>query len=260
MAGMSGDTKHIAFIAFDKKKVAVDDLSGFQPITGADDFLFRPLDGLELRVAGDPGGTLEVALNYEELARKDDFWPAAADKWDRKLVPLRNHQPSKEKVMAFMRFGSGLIASGNLTNQEWTFPKDNDPTNMTTPRKFAREVIYSKVPTTEAGLKIDLSDLETQKEMGSLLFSPLPAAGDEPLTIFIGNNTDLDMQNVVFRKQPRNASLGAHFAFLNRVAKDLGDGPIPRPVKPIGATEEDDPPGSGTDGYCGPDNGNGRKG
>jgi hypothetical protein len=255
---------HIAFIAFDMHQVAVSDVTKFKAVPGAPTFLYCPLDGVELKVDGDPGGELEINPNYADVVRKDDFWPAARDQWNRAFVPEPGlHQPKKDAVVAFMRFGSGTIERGNLTSQEWQFPINNDAARFGVHKgRFAREVIYGRVPTVENGVNVILSDVETGEEQGRLRFTLLTPSDDGKLTLFVGNNTEKDIANVVNRIQPQNAARGTHFLFLNRIAHpSFGEGPVPEPIVVEGlAGLAGELPGSGTDGYCGPDTGNGKKG
>lgn len=252
--------EHIPFLAYDKSTTEV--ISGkdadWQPIADTN-YLYVPLSGVELSIAEDDRkGPFVVDGSYDnKVVKKDDYWPAAKDQWNRAYVPERSNKPKSMVVAGFMRFHTGHIRAGKTTNQEWKFKVDGKSSSVHQQR-FAFDVVYSKVPHGEGRITI----LETCLECGHLKHSHKfhPKVSGEKVTLFVGNNMQHDMKYAVMRRQAPNPAIGKHFVFINKIADatmGLGDGPIPEPDIPViegGIPNEEE--SSGTDGYCGPANGN----
>jgi hypothetical protein len=263
----SPEVKHIAFIAFNSDDVTVDPPTDFIPVKGAENFQYLPLDGVELKIKDDTDGNLLIDPNYSQVACKDAFWPGAIDKWDRHFVPAPRVgkaclQPSKSAVTVFMRFGSGKIAAGKSTSEKWRFLIDDDVQRNefyggVAGTNFAREVVYSDIRN-RGSVTIVVSDIESGAPATTPERTFKPKDGRTQMMLFIGNNVEPDIANVVLRKDVETASQGDHFIYLNRIAGVSSVGPLPKRVSgtPV-AGVKGETPGGGQNGYCGPDNGNG---
>ncbi len=252
---------HVPFIAFNRKLVKVTGNKGFKRVPGAADFSYLTLDGVELTIAEDFGATLSIAPSYHQLvAKKDNYWPKAKNSWNRDFVPKRGRKPNKNAVAAYLRFGSGEIAAGKQLDQEWIFPVDDNPSKHHK-RRFARDVVYRKVPSGDGIVTVVLTAMDTGELVRELRFARSKSSKAK-VTLFIGNNTIDDMKNAVTRQQGDSPEEGKHFRFLNRIAHRMGDGPIPAPTQreatPLAVDQPvQDQDSGGSDGYCGPINGNG---
>jgi hypothetical protein len=244
------DHEHVSFLAFDKTQVKVDNAAEFQPVANAPDFLFLRLDGVELTIESNPPAPPVVLDSYNDVVRKDDYWPEAKNQWDRNYVPLRGNQPKKSAVTAFMRLGRGTLGANRRSAVVAEFPKLKGGKLV---GNFADEVVYADFPHTGDDVVINLKDLETRTFMRKLTFSPVSAAVPK-LVLSIGNQLAGDMDDAVRRSVSRAIEHGHHFAFLNAIS-GLPNGPIPTPL-PL-PTAIPGGGGGGTGGLCGPGHGNG---
>ncbi|MGZ8729819.1 MAG: hypothetical protein ACXW5U_13405 [Thermoanaerobaculia bacterium] len=256
---------HIPFIAYDSSKVRAEASDGieFKAVDHDDarDFRYLELRGVELSILEDPRtGPLDVRRSYDNLVvKKDDYWPAAKDRWNRAYVPDPGEKPRDTAVSAYMRLYTGTIHAGEKTNQEWSFPVDGEAAERHE-RRFAFDVVYADVPNAHGGVTIVVTCLDCGHLIRTLSFTP--RRGHEAhWQIFIGNNAADDLANALNRRQGENPARGRHFAFLNRIADatlGLGVGPLPDPIEEgiVPSEEGKEEPGGGSDGYCGPLNGN----
>jgi hypothetical protein len=254
---------HIAFLAFRKADVQVDDPAGFQDVLPTGEYSYVALDGKELVIEGNLPGVPSVDPSYGNVVRKDDYWPEARDDWNRDYVPARGGRPKKSAVKAYLRFGAGLISADRISAVEWEFPMLNGGVHR---GHFAEEVIYSGFSHSPETVEITLVDLpdgrgdgdERRAASRTLRFSQRPGATARRLTLFVGNLMARDMEVAVRRQVTTRLSTttGDHFKYLNRVAaRRQGDGPLP-----VGKNPPDDGAALGggqSGGICGPGTGNG---
>jgi hypothetical protein len=186
------------------------------------------------------------------MVKKDQYWPEAANLFNRDYVPLRGEQPKRSAVVGFMRFGSGTIAAGNLSPLEWKFERPGkDPLIG----KFAEEMVYRDFPHSDREVVLRLLDVETRAFIRELRFTPILPEMNE-LTLFIGNNDSDDIDNAVQRRIAVDIRDNVHFKFLNRVASIPDPGRIPKVIRPNGRVDPDQLGGVST-GPCGPTSSNG---
>jgi len=272
--------RHVAYIAIDTSKASVSgSTQGFVPVPTAKRFSMLEINeikgvkGVELVIDGDPPAQPVLDPSYDELVvRKDDYWPAAKDKWNRAMVPQKGNKPDKNAVAFYMKFGSGTIMSGAQLDREWGFKVDGKENGAVHKKKFAREVWYTRFKTADDGsFTLIIKSIESGQELRRLTFSP--RKGFQRATVFIGNNTPNDLDSAMFRhntkvspKDGKPVTRAEHFEILNQMADltdpTLGQGPIPELVGGA-ASADNDPgdleqfPGGGfEDGFCGPVNGN----
>jgi len=246
---------HIPFIAFDTGFTQVNDPTGFTAVDDRPEFVFMTLDGEEISIEGHQPAVPQVNDSFEQVLRKDDYWPEAKNQWNRDLVPERGQKPKASAVAAFMRFGSGLITAQRLSSEFWSFSKPGLSAHV---GRFAEEVSYSGFPLSDNDeLRITLTHLETGT-VRTLVFSSIDPEA-EVLTIFIGNNTDDGMDEALDRQpsKPDEPRHGRHVSILDRVANpDLGtSNREAKPVPPLLGFRK----GGGGSGYCGPGSANGGK-
>jgi hypothetical protein len=268
---------HISFLAFDTTTTEVSDPSLFRTVLKASQFGFFPFNGIvpapagerkafELEILGNAATLPTVDPSYDEkVAKKDAYWPAAHNQWNRAMVPEPGKKPTKDGVCVYMPLGNGKIAAGKPNVHQWRMPIVGGPHNgqMTEPKNFAREVIYSNFAHDGGGVTIVVKDLETGATVHTLKFTP--KNGAQTMTLWIGNNVRDDLDEVVKRTQPKKNTNGAvvikaeHFSHLNEVAAPAFlPGPIPELVIDPAKKDFDDFDGGGiTDGFCGPIDPNG---
>jgi hypothetical protein len=242
---------HVTYLAFESQKVQVDDTTGFKPVPQAKEFQYLEIEGVEISIAGVQPSTPTVLQSYyDKIVRKDDYWPAAKDQWNRDYVPTAGNKPKKSAVKAFMRFGKGEVSASRISQVKWKFAFPGQPPGHE--GNFAEEVVYGKFPIEGQELVITLHDLDDDSLVRELRFTLLSG---EKLTLIIGNNDEQDIAGAVNRRVTVRSRLSDHFRYLNRVADSkLGNGPvaIPDPISPpagnAGAGENTGP--------CGPGNGN----
>jgi hypothetical protein len=260
--------QHISFIAFDLTRTELADKTGFFTLQKASNFGVLALNGVfpkaqdkrrsfELQIVGNPPGTPIPDPSFSKsVVNKDDYWPAAANRWNRAFAPAPGGgRPSKDAVTFHMQLGTGSISAGKLLDDQWTMrivggPHDGEDTP---PANYAREVIYSGFPHDGDGLTIVMKDFDTGEER-VLVFTPRNGAPD--VKLWIGNNIMEDLDDVLRGTQPKHIDIteAEHFAHLNEIADPaLGAGPIPKLVpKPPGAGLETFDGGGLSDGFCGP--------
>jgi len=268
----SGNTpatnKHIPFIAFDSRLVSVDNATGFQPVGGAPTYLYRELDGVEIRIQGHNDSVPIVDSTFGYVVTRDMYWPESKGRWNHDVVPLAGNQPKKTAAKALFRFGQGRISAGRLCPFRWRFTKLNGDTFS---RHFAEEVSYSYSNPEESLIVVKLLDLETGVEIENLHFQLLPGKvvadpangasvvdrADSKLTLFIGNNTEPDMQTAVRRARTDGISGPTHhFAVFNSVVNVGGEAPPQLPQAEQAANLIVSGGGGGSDGgICGPTGG-----
>jgi hypothetical protein len=269
-AGNNPDpNKHIPFIAFDSRLVSVDNMAGFEPVTGAPFYLYRSLDGVEITIQGHNDSVPIVDSSFGYVVSRDMYWPESKGRWNHDVVPLAGNQPKKTVAKALFRFGQGRISAGRLCPFRWRFTKLNGDTFS---RHFAEEVSYSYSNSEESLIVVKLLDLENTKlEIEKLHFQLLPGkvvadptngAGvvdrtDSKLTLFIGNNTEPDMQTAVRRARTDGISGPTHhFAVFNSVVNVGGEAPPQLPQAEQAANLIVSGGGGGSDGgICGPTGG-----
>lgn len=253
---LTGDVKeataagaeHIPYIAFDTATTVVDSDEGFQPVPMTDEqFLyFRLPVGVEIRIPTLAPGDPTIDPSYDQLAKKDEYWPEAKDQWNRDYVPFKGGLPKPSVVVAFMRFGQGILSASRLCPAKWEFPKVGGGVRMS--GQFAEEAIYSGFAH-DGTVVMELVTLEEPRTVvRTLRFTPIDESV-EKLSLFIGNDDRQDMDNAVQRRQPISVGEGDHFKFLNKVASIKG-GPVPR-IDLTGMTLPKDA-GGGSAGACGP--------
>jgi hypothetical protein len=253
------DHRHIPFIAFDTTKVKVDNLTGFLPVPKAIAHMYMPLGGVELTIENDPAGNTRVDSSYERVAQTDDYWPAAKGHFNPDYVPPRGYRPKKRAVKAFLRFGSGEIAAGNLAKAAWVFFDGNEITRCGV---FAEEVVYRDFPHSGDDIVITMTDLETRQFVHKVRFSPL-SPNQETLTLAIGNHVAGDLDSAMRRQQAtsfKSTMAGSHFAFLNQIASKPGPGPLPKPISVPQQPGSIVGGGTSQGGPCGPTGGGGTGG
>jgi hypothetical protein len=245
---------HIPHISFNVNDVRVNEEAApfFQGVPMAPAFRFIQLNGVEIEIANDPPGKPVVDPSYDQVVKKDQYWPEAANLWNRDYVPERGNQPKRSAVVGFMRFGSGRIKAGRLAPVQWKFERKGRAPLVGT---FAEEVIYSDFPHSGDDVVLRLLDVETREMIQELRFSP--ARPDlEKLTLFIGNNDSDDIDNAVQQLSAIDMRDNVHFKFLNRVASIPDPGRIPRVIRPRVPVDPDLGGGVST-GPCGPTSSNG---
>jgi len=260
---------HISFIAFDSTMTAVSDKSGFLTVPKASTFGFLALNGFspkppgerkgfELRIQGSKPGSLIPDPSYDKsVIKKDDYWPAAKDRWNRAFAPVPGdgNKPSKDAVTFYMPLEAGSISAGKLLDDQFIIPIVGGPENgqKTEPKNYAREVIYSGFPHDGEGVTIVIKDLDTGDER-ILTFTPKNGAAD--VKLWIGNNIMEDLDDVVRGTQPKHVDVtkADHFEHLNEIADPtVGPGPIPELVpNPQNAGFKTFKGGGLSDGFCGP--------
>jgi len=252
--------EHIPFIGFDVRKTRVDDEDGFSKKGAENMFRVHRVAGMEIIIESDPVedadgnpiGAPTILDSYGDVAKRDEYWPAMKNEFDPDLVPEKGKKPNPKKAAAFLRFGSGTIAGDHLSPEEWVF-KDGDG-ETSPPKKYAREVRYSRFPHSGDKLVLRLKPLPGHPGAAKTL-TFRAAEGSETIEVWIGNNVESDIAPTLFRMdlRPRETG-GEHFVFLNATAGNGLTGPVPVPILP-----DEEPVGTGdTDGgYCGPHNGSG---
>jgi hypothetical protein len=243
---------HIPFIAFDTRKVAVNDTTFFFPVPSTfDRYLFYELKGLELAIPGHLGVPI-LDSTYNLVARNDLYWPEARDKWNNDVVPKAGQGGNPKLVAAIMKIGGGTISGGRLCPHKWRFEKLNGETLA---RHFAEEIVFKYDEPDGDLVRIDLLDMENpkpSKPLRTLLFRPVN--GNTKVTLILGNNTMKDMDTAV-RRQRGNANTGPgeHFALFNKLI-DLPANQTPKPPEGVpGSGPGGTGGGGGTDGgACGP--------
>lgn len=255
--------EHIPYIAFQTAEVNVEVLEGgalFKNVPKAPGFEFLRLDGVELKIADDPPAMPTVLDSYDLVVKKDDYWPAARNLWNRDFVPEPAqpgqpfNQPKKSAVVGFMRFGSGTIAAGKMARVEWSFPRPGQDPHR---GRFAEEVVYSRAVPDQQPVVIQLTDLESGEARIKLRFSAKDPAATK-LTLFVGNNDVGDIDNAVQRRIPASVPDNEHFLFLNQVAAVADEGPIPSVVRSrLFSPFSSERVGGHSSGPCGPNSSNG---
>lgn len=254
--------EHKSFLAFDSKTIRIDDASGFNRVAEKPDFWSLELSGVLIKIKDDNGHPT-VDGSYDDVLKKDDYWPEAANLFNRDYVPESGKKPKKTAVNAFLRFGSGTITAGRLSTVQWKFIRNDGKTHI---NYFAEEVVYSGFGHSGETVVIELYDLFTDQLLRTLIFSA--RSNDvHKLTLFIGNNTKAGIVDALNRAPDKNAQPkdGSHVAFLNAVADpDVSPyAPIPQAVpQPVGTGSgsghpTEHPGGGGSDGFCGPGSANG---
>jgi hypothetical protein len=243
---------HVAFLGFDSGEVNASFLRdpGIEMLDKTS-FAFLRLEGVEIRIANNQRGFLEVDPSYDYVVRKDDYWPEAKGKWNRDLVPLPPlGTPKKDSVTAFMRLVGGRLAAGRVSLVEFEFPRA-DGTSLR--GHFAEEVTY-QVATFGNEVRLIFSDLSDARDVQEVRLTPRDPSVRK-VTVFIGNVEPQGMLDTFKRTIRSIGAGGEHFFLLNKVAAPgLGDGPVAHPVTGI------PPPGTApaiTAGFCGPGNANG---
>jgi hypothetical protein len=261
--GTTPHVPHKSFLAFDSKTIRIDDASGFVRVPEKADFWSLTLSGVLIKIKDD-NGQPTVDGSYDDVLKKDRYWPEAANLFNRDYVPERGKKPKKTAVNAFLRFGSGTITAGRLSTVQWKFIRNDGQTYI---NYFAEEVVYSGFGHSGDTIVIELYDLFTDQRLRTLTFFARTSDVDM-LTLFIGNNTKAGIVDALNRApkdgvQPKD---GSHIAYLNAVADpDVSPyGPIPKAVpQPVplddgsGPVVEENLGGGGSDGFCGPGSANG---
>ncbi|HYK03113.1 MAG TPA: hypothetical protein VE974_15240 [Thermoanaerobaculia bacterium] len=247
-----GDVKHIPYLAFDTRRVRVDNDKGFNPLKDAPDYKFLRLHGAEIVVENDSPGVPVVDATYANVVSNDLYWPEAKGRWNNDVVPLRGERPVKSAVSSMMRFGSGRISGGRLCPYKWRFTTTRGETIA---RHFAEEAIYTFEDTERDSFRITLRDLEDpERDIRTMEFCPQNPG--EKVTLFLGNNIAADMPASVRRRRAKlDTGPNHHFLFFNATVDPFIQIPrLPTPV-PV-ASEGVFMGGGGTDGgICGPKNG-----
>jgi len=260
MPRTSPEYKHVPFIAFDKREVTVstDDGAPFQYVnTTNQDFYYRILDGHYITLLDDPVGWPNVLPSYDLVVRKDDYWPDAKNKWDRRFVPIGDMSHDPRFVGAHMYLGAGTVSAERMTDFPWEFRDEQG--NPSLRGYFAQEMVYRIYPfryTTEFTIQIVLEPIEGGLSETYSFKSARPNV--DKIKLWIGNNDADDIHRALLRlsSQPKKAD---HFEFLNDVSSVSGIGPVPSPLVPKGTFPAPiSGGGTGSDtGYCGPFNPNG---
>jgi hypothetical protein len=242
---------HVTYLAFDSTKVQVDSPSGFLRVPKALQYLYLPLNGEEIAIAGLLPGYPVADPSYAKLVRKDDYWPEAKDDWNRDYVPPIGHKPKKTAAKAWMRFGKGTIGADRISLAGWEFTK-NDGTLYT--GNFAEEVVYSDFLAAAAtDVVIEIQDLDAAASTRPRILRFTPISPNTDVTLIVGNNIEIDMAGSVKRIVTENSKPGDHFKFMNAVADPVHkNGPIPAVKNPPGGTAG----GGENSGPCGPGSGN----
>jgi hypothetical protein len=254
---------HTSFLAFDSKTIRVDDASGFVRVPDKPNFWSLTLSGVLIKIKDDSGKPT-VENTYDNVLKKDKYWPEAANLFNRDYVPERGKKPKKTAVNAFLRFGSGTITAGRLSTVQWKFIRNDGKTYI---NYFAEEVVYKGFGHSGETIVIELYDLFTDQLLRTLTFSSALPDVDTTLTLFIGNNTKAGIVDALNRASDEKAQPkdGSHVAYLNAVADpDVSPyAPIPQAVpQPVGTGSgsghpTEHPGGGGSDGFCGPGSANG---
>jgi hypothetical protein len=248
---MGHDHHHVAFIGYDSQYVDCDQRGGSKP---APEYppgrYFDISESVEMFIDGHAPGQPTVLQSYRDVVRKDDYWPAAANRWNREYVPARGDKPTAKAVKAYYRFGSGLLGAGRVSLVEWQFSAVRG--------HYAEEAFYvfSQSGETLNVLFRRLGDRDDARPIMTFRFSLTKQAQDErrPLTVVIGNNMESDIGNAIERVRTEIVTRQSdHFKYLNRVAN--GDGPIPRAENPIQPGSSSG--GGENGGVCGPGSANG---
>jgi hypothetical protein len=252
-------TTHIPFIAFDSRLAKVDDDTGFEPVPGAERFLFLDLDkyhraGVEITIQGHRRYVPTIDHTFTNIASRAMYWPESVGQWNHDCVPIVGERPKKEAVKAFFRFGPGKLQAGRLCPYKWKFTKLNGDTIV---RHFAEEASYTYRDTERNEVIIDIFDLEEKRPndtnpLRKLTFSPEQRKTRE-LTLFIGNNILSDI-DIVVRRRRATVKVGpsSHFSVFNNVV-DVGEAGKPKPPEGIPPNNIDNTGGGGQDGgICGP--------
>jgi hypothetical protein len=256
MQGMPGMASHVAFIAYDTTITAVDDDTGFITITKAPECKYLEIpDGVEISIVNHPAVIVPVIPTvdqtyYNSVVRKDDYWPEAKDQWNRDYVPAAGNKPKSTAVKFYMRFGSGALSAGRVSDVKWRFKRPYGSGYFE--GNFAEEVVYG-FSQTDSEVVVEFRSLdhpENAAPVKSLRFSPIQT----DVTIFIGNNVESDFANAVRRTVVVKATKqNDHFKHLNAIA-GLGDGIIPIAINPPGTGGGGG--GGENGGPCGPMSGN----
>jgi hypothetical protein len=243
---------HIGYLAYDSDVVEVTGVPTAVSVPNTTFFYF-PVDGWELVIDGITAGTPKPTSDHsfrDLVAHRDEYWPEAEGDFDRDVVPEPRKRPKKTAVKAWMRFGAGEISASRISKVPWRFTGSS---GMTLQRHFAEEVVYSFSVAGNA-VVIQLYDLESEAAGEKLTFKLRDSSSTVPLSLILGNNTQIDLPQSLFREVTEHVEhpYSTHFAFLNQTAK-VKDGPIPVAINP-----KDDGGGGGSGGACGPGSGNGR--
>jgi hypothetical protein len=245
---------HVAYLAFDSTKVRVDSASGFMRVPQALQFLYLPLNGVEIAIGGLLPGLPLAGPSYAKVVRKDDYWPEAKDQWNRDYVPQFGDKPKKAAAKAWMRFGGGDLSADRISKVQWEFTR-KDGTKYAD--YFAEEIVYTNfIDPSASELVIEIQDLEAGASVTPrrLRFTPVRDGG--AVTLIIGNNIKSDMAGAVKRLVTVTSAPGDHFKYMNAVAGGGHvDGPIPVPVHPSPSSPSKVGGGENS-GPCGPGSGN----
>src|SRR5215212_882898 len=69
------DNQHIAFLAYDSRRVSVDDPDGFVDLPEAKSFQFLPLVNVQVKIADDDVGVPIVDASYSNVITREMYWP-----------------------------------------------------------------------------------------------------------------------------------------------------------------------------------------
>jgi hypothetical protein len=259
--GNPEDHKHTPFIAYKTATTMVDDEKGFDVVDQTlKQFKFLgfegDLQGVRLSIDTAPPGKPVVHPSYDGdennpgVVRRDDYWPEAANQFNRDYVPEPGGKPKKSAVNAFMRFGAGVIWASRYSKVEWIFKSPKQEKELR--GKFPEEVVFAFQNAGDHVI-IKLTDLQTGELKRILRFSPVDANVTK-LTLNIGNNVTDDMDNAVLRLVPKGVREGHHFDFLNMTAPAANLPSVKLGEQPADVNK--DGGGGGLGGACGPNNGN----
>jgi hypothetical protein len=250
---VQGDLDHIPYLAYDSRRVAVHNATGFNPVPNADPFKFLRLHGTEIVIESDSGIPI-VDPTYENVISNDLYWPEAKGYWNHDVVARRGERPLKTAVSSMMLFGRGRVSAGRLCPFKWKFTTTR---GKTISRHFAEEAIYTFEQTERERFVIKLRNLEyPNKPIRSMRFWPRQAGGK--VTLFLGNNIKADMAASVRRRRPKpDTGPSHHFLYFNSVV-DPALVPVPLPPTAVAVPANCGPfmGGGGVDGgICGPKSG-----
>ncbi|MBV9493008.1 MAG: hypothetical protein JOZ54_02095 [Acidobacteria bacterium] len=250
------DHAHTPFIAFSGNRMTTT-FPEFEPIAETGFLMYSIPPGKEIAIAGVAAGKPVVVQSYDTIAKKDHYWPAAQNHWNRDYVPVKGERPDPHCVAAFMRFGKGFIGAGRLCPLEWTF---QDSIGRTLTNQFAEEGIYT-FDQPPGDIVITLTNLEGAPDPIEIRLTPIPPPDNRPLsdqTIFIGNNMEDDIERAVLRAAADNYRDGDHFRFLNAVSY-MPTGPFPAFGRRVNRSRPSAASGGSgsTSGACGPHSSNG---